>query len=289
MSTATRTPANGLPAASQVNQSAATAAQRQARPVDTLRDLLTRSKSQIAMALPRHMDADRLIRVALTTFQKTRELANCETMSVLQAVIESAQLGLEPDGVLGHAYLVPYKGKAKLIVGYKGYIALGYRSGQVASFAAHVVHENDRFAFEYGINEKLEHRPKLDGNRGKPVCVYAVARMKDGSYAFEVLGLDEVERLRNRSAMPNSPAWRDDWSAMAKKTAVRQLARWIPQSPELQRAAAKEEALEVGIDTDDAIDVTATATAERAEELKNKYRADNEEVDGDIEQPGLGV
>lgn len=252
--------------------------------VATLRDMLDKSKSQIQLALPKHMDASRLLRVAMTSVQKTPELLACDPLSVVRSVIEAAQLGLEPDGILGHAYLVPYKRKCQLIVGYKGMISLAYRSGAVASIGGEVVFEADEFEFEYGLTEKLRHVPNFKAkDRGKPVCVYAVAHMKDGGHAFVVLPVSEVERHRQRSAMPNSPAWKNDWNAMAVKTAVRVLAKWMPQSPELQRAASKEEAMEAGAEIDEpVIDITdsqvppKTRAAEVSDKIKGKGKAEKE-------------
>ena len=242
----------------------------------SLRDLLDKNKASLQAALPKHMNADRLIRVALTAWQKTPELANCSARSVLGAVMEAAQLGLEPDGMLGHAYLIPYKGSAKLIPGYKGYIALGYRSGMVASFSAHVVYSNDHFDFSFGLDEKLDHKPCMDGDRGTPICVYAVCKLKDGAHSMVVLTKTEVEKFRHRSQAPNSPAWTKDWDAMACKTAVRQLAKWIPQCPELQTAAGAEEAIEVGaLTVDDALDITdaSNTSTSRADVLADKLGA----------------
>lgn len=241
---------------------------------NTLQGLLERNKQKIKMALPKHMTPDRLIRVALTTYLKTPDLAKCSIESVLESIMDAASLGLEPDGALGHAYLVPYKGKCKFIPGYKGYIALFYRSPQSRSIGAQVVYTADEFHFAYGIEEELIHRPNLEvDNRGDRVCVYAIAHMADGAHAFVVLPMSRVEELRKRSAAPNSPAWQNDYDAMACKTAVRQLHRWIPQCPELQRAAAREEMLDAGIDPDGVIDVTPPG-AGGADDLANKIRGD---------------
>jgi recombination protein RecT len=245
------------------------------RNFQTLQGLLERNKQKIQMALPKHMTPDRLIRVALTTYLKTPELANCKIESVLESIMEAAALGLEPDGALGHAYLVPYKGACKFIPGYKGYIALFYRSPQSRSIIANVVYERDEFHFAYGIEEELTHKPNLEvDDRGKRLCVYAIAHMADGAHSFVVLPMSRVEELRKRSAAPNSPAWKNDYDAMACKTAVRQLHRWIPQCPELQRAAAREEMMDAGIDPDGVIDVTPGTGNGGADDLASKLRGD---------------
>lgn len=251
----------------------------------SLRDQLVKSKGQIAAALPRHMNAERLIRIALTTYNKTPDLQECTIPSILQATMEAAQLGLECDGILGHAYLVPFRDnrancmKATMIPGYKGFIALAYRSGLVESLSGHAVHANDHFEFELGLNEKLVHVPTSEDEPGPTTHAYAVCRMKDGGHAMIVLNRAQVESFRARSKARNSPAWRDDWDAMAVKTCVRQLAKWMPQCVELQRAAAVEEAVDLDIDPmmdDDAIDVTDDGIRRDASNsLKDKLQQQN--------------
>ncbi|HEJ2203269.1 TPA: recombinase RecT, partial [Pseudomonas aeruginosa] len=121
----------------------------------TLAHLMTdpKIKAQMALALPKHMTADRLARIALTEIRKVPALAKCNQESFLGAVMQCAQLGLEPGNALGHAYLLPFgNGKAKdglsnvqLIIGYRGMIDLARRSGQIVSLTARTVHQNDQF------------------------------------------------------------------------------------------------------------------------------------------------
>ncbi|EHL7675887.1 recombinase RecT, partial [Escherichia coli] len=124
-------------------------------------------KEQLAAALPRHMTAERMIRIATTEIRKVPALGNCDTMSFVSAIVQCSQLGLEPGSALGHAYLLPFGNKneksgkknVQLIIGYRGMIDLARRSGQIASLSARVVREGDEFSFEFGLDEKLIHRP----------------------------------------------------------------------------------------------------------------------------------
>ena len=220
--------------------------------VATIRDLLERSKSQIQMALPKHLSPDRLLRVAMTSIQRTPKLLECDPKSLVGAVIQSAQLGLEPDGILGHAYLVPYRDKknnrtlAQLIVGYKGLIDMARRSGQIVSICAHVVYEEDVFDFAYGLEETLHHVPARS-NRGLPIGAYAVAQLKDGGHAIEVMWVDDIEAIRSRSKTGNTGPWKTDWSEMARKTVIRRLTKYLPLSVEVARAVAVDEQYERGL------------------------------------------
>lgn len=221
--------------------------------------MLEKSKGQIAMALPRHMDADKMLRIALTSVRRNPKLLECTPESLIGAVIQSAQLGLYVDGILGHAYLVPYwNGKEKrrevqLIPGYKGLIDLARRSGSVDSITARVVYENDEFDFAYGLDDRLFHKPNID-EPGEPVAVYAMARLKSSDPAFEVMSVGQINTIRDKSQgyqnaikYNGDTPWKSAWDEMARKTAIRRLVKYLPLSAELQTAGALDEVAEIGL------------------------------------------
>ncbi|WP_024554175.1 recombination protein RecT [Franconibacter helveticus 513] len=228
-----------------------------------------RTKAQIALALPKHMTADRLARIAMTELRKTPKLMQCDQMSFLGAIMQCAQLGLEPGGALGHAYLLPFDRRqkqgnqwvtvateAQLIIGYRGMIDLARRSGQIVSLSARAVHENDTFSYAYGLEEKLEHVPCEDGNPGALTHVYAVARLKDGGVQFEVMSKAAVDKVRELSKSSDKGPWVDHYEEMAKKTAIRRLFKYLPLSIELQRAVNIDEKAEADIPQDNASVIT---------------------------------
>lgn len=205
------------------------------REPQTMAQFLEQMKPQFARALPKHMDPDRIARIALTLFNSNRALQQCTPQSFMGALLTATQLGLEP-GPLGEAYLVPYGGVCTFIPGYRGLIKLAWQSGQLKSIAAHTVHEGDEFDYAYGLDPVLRHKPTL-GNRGEVIAVYAAAVMKDGGSAFVVMSRDDVEEVRKRSKAGKNGPWVSDWEAMARKTAVKQLIRWLPLSTELRNLA----------------------------------------------------
>jgi recombination protein RecT len=201
---------------------------------------------QIKMALPKHLDADRMARVALTALRTTPKLMECDKWSFAACILQSAQLGLEVNTPLGHAYLIPRKGQCTLQLGYQGMIELARRSGQVASIYAYTVHQGDDFRYEYGLNPTVHHVPNVDAEQSERTMtfVYAVAALRGGDHdrQFEVLSKRKVDERKARGA--GGPAWRTDYLAMARKTAVRSLFTWLPKSPEMARA--------VSVDADEA-------------------------------------
>lgn len=200
-------------------------------------------RKQVELALPRHVSADRLIRTVMSEFRNNKSILKCNKESVLRCVIAASQLGLEL-GMLGNAYLIPFRDTCQLIIGYKGMIELARRSGQVMGIRAHVVDEADEFRFELGLIPSIHHKP-AEQKTGKMRYVYAVAQLKDGGYHFEVMSRDEVEKIASKR--PNN-IWRDYFDEMAKKTAIRRLFKYLPVSSEMAIAVTLDERADAGVD-----------------------------------------
>lgn len=215
---------------------------------------------QLAMALPSQLDAKRFARVVLTECRKNPALLECTKQSFFGAVLQSAQLGLDPSSGLGHAYLVPYKNsrqgtrECQLLIGYRGMIDLARRSGQIKSLSAFAVYEEDDFRYELGLHPDIHHVPSSKADKGAIVYVYAVAVLKDGGVQFEVMSRAEIDAVRNASqgwvafkkGWAKSCIWQDHYEEMAKKTAIRRLFKYLPVSVEAQRAVFADEKAERG-------------------------------------------
>ena len=216
--------------------------------------LLEARKGEIAKMLPRHLSADRLLKVAQIAATTTPALLECEIPSLVSAIGQCAQMGLEPNTVLGHAYLVPFNTKRKdkngrerwvksvqVIVGYKGLIDLARRSGQIVSIAAHEVCKEDHFDLVYGLEERLEHKPAM-GERGEIIGFYSVAKLQGGGHAFEFMSRHEVDKIKAASQSKGAYGpWKDHYTEMGRKTAIRRLAKYLPLSIEFQAASALDE------------------------------------------------
>lgn len=219
-------------------------------PANSLAELLMQQKDQIALAIPKHMTADRMLRISMTALRTTPKLAECTPASFLSCVMSAAQLGLEPNTPLGHAYLIPRKNKGvmecTLLVGYQGMLDLARRSGQLRRIQAYVVREGDHFTWALGLNPDIQHRPG-NGNESKPIThAYAVARLQGGDDVFVVITRGEIEKRRKRGASGSGikTPWDTDYDAMALKSAVRALWAFLPKSSEMAMAVSVEEAHE---------------------------------------------
>ena len=219
---------------------------RQTPQQKNLAKLITDMTPELAKALPKHVTPERMARIAVTVVRATPKLAECSPASFLGALLTASQLGLEP-GPTGEAYFVPYKTTCTFIPGYRGLIKLARQSGQVSDIYAEIVYSNDRYKVTLGLNRDIEHEIVDRNNRGEPTDVYAVAKFKDGTTTFVTMTKAEVEAIRKRSMAANNGPWVTDWNAMAKKTAVRQLSKWLPLSPEFNTAISMDGAVRTDV------------------------------------------
>jgi recombination protein RecT len=231
------------------------------KPKEQISFLLNQKKGELAKMLPKTLSIERLLKVAQIAATTTPALAKCDMPSLVGAIGQCAQMGLEPNTVLGHAYLVPFNTKRKdangqerwvnsvqVIIGYKGLIDLARRSGQIVSIAAHEVCENDHFELVYGLEEKLNHTPAM-GERGPVKGFYAVAKLKDGGYSFEFMSTLQVQEIMRATQSKGAYGpWKEHFIEMGRKTAIRRLAKYLPLSIEFQSAVALDNQAEAGKD-----------------------------------------
>ena len=244
---------------------------------NSIKELVTSAagKKQFAMALPKHLSADRFLRVALTAFTRTPKLLQCTKESLTESLMDCSSLGLEPDG--RRAHLIPYGNKCQLIVDYKGLVELARRSGEIADIHADVVGENDFFEYSFGTNGNLEHKPAIK-EKGVVIAAYSYVKLKDGSSSYEVMNLEEIEAIRKRSKAAGNGPWKTDWNEMAKKTVFRRHSKWLPVSSELMKAA-------VDKDYDVPIDIMKYADAGKPEVEQPKALSDDKTEPENTTQP----
>lgn len=217
-----------------------------ARP-KTLRGLLNDPsiKNEIARALPKHCNGERMARAALTALTRTPGLADCDQASFMQCLLNLSQWGLEPNG--RDAHLIPFVNRRRgvtecqLIIDYKGLVQLCYRSGLVESIHADVVYEGDDFYYSMGQVRRHEpHWLRTDADKpasqGAMIAAYAVVKLKGGAVKCEVMPKGDVDKIRSRSKAGTAGPWVTDYAEMAKKTVFRRCSKWLPISAEIVEA-----------------------------------------------------
>lgn len=219
----------------------------------SIKDLVVQMESQIAKALPSVLTPERFTRMVLTAMSNNPQLQQCTPNSFLGAMMQAAQLGVEPNTPLGQAYLIPYRNHGTLEVqfqlGYKGLIDLAYRSGEITDISAHEVYENDTFEYELGLEPKLKHIPALQ-DRGNVILYYAVYHTKNGGYGFEVMSVDDIHQHKNKfskAAGKGFSPWSTNFDEMAKKTVIKKLLKYAPIKTEFVRAVAQDETIKTNL------------------------------------------
>jgi recombination protein RecT len=238
--------------------------------LNNLRAVIGANYKAIGAVLPKHITPERLARVAINAAIRTPKLLDCSQESFLAAMLEAATLGLEP-GVAGQCWILPYKGVATFIAGYKGLVQLCWRSGEIAQIGAHVVYEKDEFDYQ-NYPPVLKHKAHRGKDRGAMVAAYAYAELKNGGKPWLVMEADAILAIKKRSpaASSDSSPWNNpnDEPAMWRKTALRQLVKLLPMSVEVQRVAENDERADLGLPQDFAAGLDPKNEVKQPEDAK---------------------
>lgn len=207
---------------------------------------------QLTKALPPGLTPARITRQVVTLCRNNPKLMDCSQQSIMGGLMQAAELGLEMTGPLGHAFLIPRFIKkqggniACFQLGYKGIIALAYRSPQIKSIEIRTVYEAElphNFRISYGTNPGIEHVPILE-NRGEPVGYYCVVHTVNGGFDFEFMTKPEVERHRDQYAKgldrSDSP-WNTAFDQMAGKTVFLKMHGRLPLTVQAQTAFGEDQ------------------------------------------------
>ncbi|MBE5936212.1 MAG: recombinase RecT [Lachnospiraceae bacterium] len=242
----------------------------------SIAELIKAMEPEIKKALPEVITPERFTRMALSALNTTPKLNECTPMSFLAALMNAAQLGLEPNTPLGQAYLIPFKNKGVLEcqfqIGYKGLMDLSYRNPLVQTIQAQAVYENDYFEYELGLDSKLVHKPALK-DRGEIVLFYGLFKLTNGGFGFEVMSKEDMDAYAREYSKGIESAyspWSKNYIGMAKKTVIKQALKYAPIKADFHRALSTDESIK-------------TKLAEDMGELNNEYVYDAEYVEKETE------
>lgn len=205
-------------------------------------------REQFSKALPRHLSAERFVRICTTALLRTPKLLECTHESFFKCLLDLSAMGLEPDGTRAH--LIPFENKGAgvtectLLIDYKGLVEIVRRSDHVSRIHADIVCPDD--IFEFNAGSVVRHTWDLRKERGAPIAVYAMVVSKDGTNQAVVLQRSEVDAIRGRSKSKDKGPWVTDYNEMAKKTAFRRLCKWLTLSPEVLEHISEDDESEFG-------------------------------------------
>ena len=218
-------------------------------PVAGFSNFLDKLKPQLALALPRHMNADRMARLALTAFSTTPALQKCTPKSIAAGIMTAAQLGLEP-GIGGQGYLIPYGTTCSFVPGWKGLVDLVARAGRATVWTG-AVREGDAFEYQLGDSPFCRHVPGDDAAEAAWTHVYAIGRVRDAqmpvievwSRAKVLKHLKQYNKVGGRHYANENE---NNLEMYARKVALLQVLKYMPASIELQNAIDLSNANEAG-------------------------------------------
>jgi recombination protein RecT len=211
-----------------------------------VREQLGQMRPELQKALPAHVSVDKFERVVQTALNQQPDLLNVTRRSLFGACVNAAQDGLLPDGREGA--IVSFRDNkqgvtlAQWMPMVAGVLKKVRNSGELSSISTQVVHKNDHFDYQLGDQEYIDHKPAL-ANRGDVVAAYAIAKLKDGSTMREIMGRDEIERVRSVSKSKDNKygPWVQWYGEMARKTVLRRLSKRLPMSTDLERVMHRDD------------------------------------------------
>lgn len=241
--------------------------------------------------LPQSMTVDKFQGIVVAAVADNMELLDCDRASLLKACLSAAELGLSLNKNMGEADILKvWDGRLKKNVAqfrprYKGLMKLALQSGEVLKIESRLVHENDVFEVEEGLDARIVHKHGLS-NRGAMVGAYCVWKLKNGETQFEIMSKEQILAIRDRSSAKTKDGnivgpWKTDEAEMWRKTVVRRASKYMPLSTEAQRAVAADNQAEGVIEGDEYVsneaDITdfeeAVVAEEQVQSLEEKIMA----------------
>lgn len=223
--------------------------------------LIKRCAPQLQAVMPKGFTPERLTQLAIATYKQIPDLKECSVQSMLSCCLKCAEIGLEPNDIMGNAYILPYNNRhtgrkeAQFILGKNGMLELVRRSGQVKTVRTQCVYEGDDF--EYWEDETGVHfsfKPNLDADHSakKLKLVYLSCHLKDGGFVFLQMSKKEVDEVKDRSKASKFGPWASDYAAMAEKTVIRRAFNrgLLPRSVEVAKAVTDDDSTPIVLDED---------------------------------------
>lgn len=222
------------------------AGEKPQNPVAQFGGFLERFKPQLAMALPKHLNADRMARLALTAFSQNEALQQCEPRTIVASLMLAGQMGLEI-GVSGQGYLVPYKRTCTFVPGWQGIVDIVNRSGR-ASVWTGAVFEGDSFDYALGDSPFVKHKPCGEDDPDLMTHVYAIGRVNGSDWP--VIEVWPIRRVQKHFEKNNKVGARHyahkHWEMYARKIPLLQVCKYMPKSIELSNVMALSHAADAG-------------------------------------------
>ncbi len=229
------------------------------------RTFLDARLGQLAKWVSQGVRPEALVRFVLMDMSNNEKLRACTQQSIYLGLLACAVTGLEPGALKGEAYLVPFKGHATFIPGWKGLVKQARRSREIIGITANVVREHDKFDLDLGTSNTIIHKPALR-ERGDVIGAYAIANMDGGHRELEWMDREDLDAIqRVAESRGKSPAWKDWEDQMQRKSPIRRLCKRLPLGADYFVALALEQAHDEGRDQKDVLAQETDGAASRVD------------------------
>lgn len=185
---------------------------------------------------------------AIQHFRRNPKLIGGNPQSILEAIMNVANVGLTLNPASKLAYLVPRFNSGQgmdicLEPSYQGLVKLITDTGSAVTVYANIVYKGDEFQEVLGTETSITHIPKRATT--EPILVYAVAVLHNGTKQVEVMTVEEINSIRDKSesykafsaGKIRSCVWADHWGEMARKTVIRRLTKYLPKTDQYNKLA----------------------------------------------------
>lgn len=193
--------------------------------------------------------ANRAVAQLTILLKSNLKLRECDPISIYSCLIAAFGLNLEVNTPLQHCFLVPFAKECKLVMGYRGLIALARRGGAVKAITAEVVYEGDEFYYGLGTENLIRHVPAVRTGEEKLIAAYSVATYDPHNHQFVVMQRPDIDKVRGASASSENAGspWVKWFSEMARKCPVKRVCKLLPQdTDDLARALEHDDRYEIG-------------------------------------------
>lgn len=172
------------------------------------------------------------------------KVAQGNPASLKSAIINLSACNLTLNPVLKLAYLVPRGGKVCLDISYMGLEKLATDSGSITFTKSRIVRQSDEFKLR-GIDKEPTHEfNPFATDRGDIIGAYNIAKTHDGDFLTEIMTIDEILDIRDRTeayksfkaGKSQSCPWTTDLEEMLKKTVTRRASKSWPKTDRLSQA-----------------------------------------------------
>ena len=209
----------------------------QQNPIAAFSGFMEKLKPQLALALPKHLNSDRMARLAVTAFSTTPKLQECDPKTIAASIMTAGQLGLEP-GVNGAGFLVPYGRTCTFVPGWKGLVDLVSRSGRGTVYTG-VIFSDQQYTFTDGARRDLVIHNETDMDAPEDIThAFAIGWVKDA--AMPIIELWTVGKIRKHRDKYNKVGKNHysfrDWEMYCRKVPLLQVLKYMPASTELSNA-----------------------------------------------------